>query len=71
MIMAARVRSTEPFDVEPPKALMQACSGSATFRGSERFYDVSPDGQRLLLACLTPETRQRSMSVLVSWQPAK
>jgi Tol biopolymer transport system component len=67
MLMAAAVKMGETLEVNAPQTLFRACPASNMLRGTEQFFDVALDGNRFLMACLTPETKQPLITVSLNW----
>jgi hypothetical protein len=67
-LMAVALKAGEAFESEAPKPVFRTCAAAQTLRGSEKYYDVSPDGSKFLIACVAEEARQYEIAVHVGWQ---
>jgi Tol biopolymer transport system component len=67
-LMAAALRSGQALEFDSPKRLFQTCEGARTLRGVEKFFDISADATRFLLACATDAGRQGEITVQIGWQ---
>jgi len=70
MITAVPVNLGETLVAAAPQTLFRTCSASQTLRGKEQYFDIGPDGNRFLMACLAPEAKPRSTTVSVNWLAA-
>ena len=66
-LMAVEVKAGNALEASAPKVLFRACNGNQTLRGIEEYYDSSADGNRFLIDCEIPETRQRTINVSIDW----
>jgi Tol biopolymer transport system component len=67
-LMAVAVKALEPFEASAPQRLFASCGFSFVFApGALPFYDVSADGRRFLINCLTAETASSPVAVVVNW----
>ena len=66
--MSVEIKAGRTFELGAPKVLFQMCGGVQSLRGGEAFYDVVLDGSRFLASCLTPEAKQRPITVMIDWQ---
>ncbi len=66
-MMTVEVRGVDGFEAAVPRALFRACSASQSLRGTEEFYDISADGKRFLMNCLTGEGKPSHLIVELHW----
>jgi serine/threonine protein kinase/Tol biopolymer transport system component len=65
-IMSVPVVSGDTFRSATPVKLFQTCSMAPT-RGVGSVFDLSPDGNRIIVNCIAPDAKQRPINVLVHW----
>jgi eukaryotic-like serine/threonine-protein kinase len=66
-LMAAEVKTAGGFDASTPTALFQVEGRESAATSEQYMYDVSPDGQKILVNALVKGEEAPPMTVLLGW----
>ena len=65
--MVASVRGSAGFGTDTPKPLFALRTRQPALSGARNDYDVTPDGQRFLVAQFAGDPAKATITVVVNW----
>jgi Tol biopolymer transport system component len=71
MLMSVAITTRKHLQVGTPKALCRLCADSQAPPLADSIFDANAEGSQFAVVCFAPETKQRSITVLLNWRAGK